>query len=189
VVIKCPECGKRYKYDDARFGSARSKRVKCTGCTHVFEVTNPAWEPSDSTGIGRRSEASKERDDGTATDEVRLEPEAAELPELAPLPRDMRFSLAVIAGAQAGGVFPVTKPRIYLGRGSSMDIQLKDSEVSRRHVMLEIRGDQATLIDLGATNGTYVDGERIDRGELGNQSEFTIGSTTLMLIITQSGVI
>jgi len=188
VVITCPQCGKRYKYDEARFGSARSKRVKCTGCSHVFEVTNPGWEPSDSTGIGRRADSSGGTADGTTTDDVRLEPEAAELPELAPLPRDLRFSLAVIAGAQAGSVFPVTKPRVYLGRGSSMDIQLKDSEVSRRHVMLEVRGDQATLIDLGATNGTYVDGERIDRSELGNQSEFTVGSTTLMLIITQSGM-
>jgi len=187
VVITCPECGKRYRYDEARFGGAESKRVKCTSCSHVFEVRNPSFEPTDSTGVSRGSRpAGPDSDTATATDEVRLEPESPELPDLAPLPKDMRFSLAVIAGAQAGNVFPVTKPRIYLGRGSAMDIQLNDSEVSRRHAMLEIRGDQAALIDLGATNGTFVEGERIDRSELGNQSEFTVGSTTLMLIITQT---
>lgn len=180
MVITCPECDKRYKYDEARFGDAKSKRVKCTACAHVFEVVNPGWEPTDSTGIGKR----RPGDEAESTDSARLEPESAELPELAPLPRDIRFSLAVIAGAQAGSVFPISKPRIYLGRGSAMDVQLKDSEVSRRHVMLEIRGDQATLVDLGATNGTFVDGERVDRVELGNQGEFTVGSTTLMLIIT-----
>lgn len=186
MVITCPECGKRYRYDEARFGGAETKRVKCTACAHVFEVRNPSFEPTDSTGISRGQKDASDTDTATATDEVALEPESPELPDLAPLPKDMRFSLAVIAGAQAGSVFPVTKPRIYLGRGSAMDIQLNDSEVSRRHAMLEIRGDQATLIDLGATNGTFVDGERIDRTELGNQSEFTVGSTTLMLIITQT---
>jgi pSer/pThr/pTyr-binding forkhead associated (FHA) protein len=37
-----------------------------------------------------------------------------------------------------------------------MDIQLKDPEVSRRHAMIEIRGDAVTLCDLGATNGCFV---------------------------------
>jgi pSer/pThr/pTyr-binding forkhead associated (FHA) protein len=50
--------------------------------------------------------------------------------------------------------------------------------------MLEVRGDEVTLVDLGATNGTFVAGERIERVDLSNQNEFTLGSTTLMLIIT-----
>lgn len=183
MVITCPQCGKKYKYDEARFGGAESKRVKCTGCRTVFEVRNPMLDSSDETSINR-SESGP--DEGSATDEVRIEPEAPELPELAPLPRDMRFSLAVIAGAQAGSVFQITKPRIFLGRGSAMDVQVKDSEVSRRHAMIEIRGDGAALVDLGATNGTFVEGERIDRAEIDNQSEFTLGSTTMMLIVTHS---
>ena len=112
------------------------------------------------------------------------EPEAPELPELPPLPKDQRFSLAVIAGSQAGSVFPITKPRVYLGRGSAVDVQIKDSEVSRRHAMLEIRGGTVMLVDLGATNGTWVDGERTQEAEIANQGEFTLGSTTLMLIVT-----
>ena len=113
-----------------------------------------------------------------------MEPESPELPTLAPLRNDMRYSLAVIAGGQSGSVFQITKPRVYMGRGSAMDVQLQDSEVSRRHCMLEIREDVATLVDLGATNGTYLGGERISRAELTNQSEFTMGSTTVMFIVT-----
>jgi pSer/pThr/pTyr-binding forkhead associated (FHA) protein len=67
-----------------------------------------------------------------------------------------------------------------------MDVQLKDSEVSRRHAMIEVAGDEAALLDLGATNGTYVDGQRIDRTQLGNRAEFTVGSTTLMFIVAAS---
>jgi pSer/pThr/pTyr-binding forkhead associated (FHA) protein len=67
-----------------------------------------------------------------------------------------------------------------------MDVQVKDSEVSRRHSMIEVRAEGVMLVDLGATNGTWVGGERIDQVEISNQSEFTLGSTTLMLIVTTS---
>jgi predicted Zn finger-like uncharacterized protein len=178
VIIACPQCEAQYRYDDARFGAVRKKRVKCPKCAMVFEVDNPnPDDDGDATSLGRRVEP-------VAVPEA-AEPEAPELPELPPLRPDVRYSLAVIAGTQAGSVFPLTKPRVFLGRGSSMDVQVKDAEVSRRHAMLEIaEDDQGTLVDLGATNGTFVSGEKIDRLVIGNQSEFTLGSTTLMYIVT-----
>lgn len=181
VVITCPECKTRYKYDEARFGNARAKKVKCTGCGHTFEVRNPAADMGDETNVGHDRPAPPP----APRPRPSTDSEAPELPRLAPLPKDLRFSLAVIAGSQAGSVFQISSPRVYLGRGTTMDVQLKDSEVSRRHAMLEIRGGEATLIDLGATNGCYVDGQRVDRAPIGNQTEFTLGSTTLMLIVTQ----
>ena len=183
MIIICPQCETKYRYDEARFGGAEFKRVKCTSCGHTFEVENPSYEPSDSTGVGKTVS-----DDPVAAEAAReqMEPEAPELPQLGPLPRDERYSLAVIAGTQAGTVFPITKARVYLGRGSAMDVQVKDSEVSRRHAMIEIRPEGAVLLDLGATNGTWVGGERVDQAEMSNQSEFTLGSTTLMLIVTSS---
>ena len=183
VIITCTQCDTKYRYDEARFGGAEFKRVKCTSCGHTFQVANPFYEPTDSTGIGETPDGAPP----VIVTPAQMEPEAPELPQLPPLPPGMRFSLAVIAGAQAGSVFPLTKPRVYLGRGSAMDIQVKDSEVSRKHAMIEVRGEQVTLADLGATNGTWVDGERIDRVEIANQSEFTVGSTTLMLIVTNGG--
>ncbi len=184
MIITCPRCGAQYRYDIARFGELQRKRVKCPKCSAVFEVSNPSPSGIEATRIGDVILPPL-----GAPGEVppRQEPEPAELPELSPLPTDLRFSLAVIAGTQAGSVFPITKPRVFIGRGSSMDVQLKDSEVSRRHAMVEIRGEVATLVDLGATNGTFVSGERIQRTDVSNQSEFTLGSTTLMLIVTPLG--
>lgn len=124
--------------------------------------------------------------DDHQTDKTLLEPESPELPVLAPLRPDLRFSLAVIAGAQAGLVFKITKPRVFLGRGTAADIQLQDAEISRRHAMIEIRGDEVTLVDQGATNGCFVQGTRIETAVLDHQMEFTLGSTTLMLIITST---
>jgi len=181
VIITCPECSTKYRYDEARFGGADVKLVKCTSCEHSFEVRNPLDEPSNATSIGKMFQEMPEKAEAP---DVEPKAESPELPELAPLPTDQRFSLAVIAGSQAGSVFPITKPRIYLGRGSTMDVQIKDSEVSRRHAMLEVREGAVVLVDMGATNGTWVGGERAEEAEISNQGEFTLGSTTLMLIIT-----
>ncbi len=181
MIITCPECDTKYRYEEARFGGAEIKRVKCTSCGHSFEVHNPLDESSSATSIGKVfAESPVDIEPPVADDE----PEAPELPELAPLPTDRRYSLAVIAGSHVGSVFPITKPRIYLGRGSSMDIQVKDSEVSRKHAMIEVRGGEVVLIDLGATNGIWVGGQRADQTAISDQDEFTVGSTTLMLIVT-----
>jgi FHA domain len=42
------------------------------------------------------------------------------------------------------------------------DITIGDPDVSRRHAAVRVEGDTATIEDLGSTNGTYVNGERID---------------------------
>lgn len=183
MIVTCPSCDTQYRYDPERFSGAASKRLKCPRCATVFEVSNPEAEDLDATS-GRGRAPSPVTPPGGATDRLYVEPEVPELPALAPLPSSLRFSLAVIAGPQAGSVFPVTRPRSFLGRGANMDVQLRDTETSRRHAMLEIRGEEATVVDVGSTNGVFVGGERIQRAELRNHEEFTLGSTTLMLIVT-----
>lgn len=201
MIITCPKCETRYRYDERRFDGARSKRVKCTSCGLTFETMNPAVAPeaaaadieSDATDVeltretGTTLELDMSGDDPPTPDAPPVEPEAPKIDfdePLPPLPTRRRYSLAVIAGDQAGTVFQIHKPRVLLGRGSSMDIQLRDSEVSRKHAALEIRDPDVTITDLGATNGTWVDGERVQRSPLNHQDEFTLGSTTLMLIVT-----
>jgi predicted Zn finger-like uncharacterized protein len=178
VIITCPECKTKYRYDEQRFDGSSSKRVKCTGCGHTFEINNPAFEPTE-VGSSRADAL-----EPTATQQPALSAEKVDFEAIPPLPSDARYSLAVIAGTQAGSVFQICKSRVHLGRGSAMDIQLRDSEVSRRHAVLEIRDPKVLLIDLGATNGTWFNGERIEKTEICHQDEFTLGSTTLMLIVT-----
>jgi len=193
VIITCPECATKYRYDERRFDGDAAKKVKCTSCGFTFEAKNPALEgavrgtaasagDSDSPGFRRRAPASGSAVPKPEAPEVAPAPAADSL--LPPLPSDPRYSLAVIAGGQAGSVFQLHKPRILIGRGSAMDIQLRDSEVSRKHAAIEIRDLDVELIDLQATNGTWFEGKRIDRVKLNHQDEFTLGSTTLMLIVT-----
>ena len=50
---------------------------------------------------------------------------------------------------------------------------------------VEVRDTSYTLTDLGSTNGTLYDGQKIDGFiELSDKSEFQVGATTLMLIVT-----
>ena len=94
---------------------------------------------------------------------------------------------AALAGLTAFGLsvlFGGRLIRYFRRRNLSENVQVKDSEVSRRHAMLEVREGTVVLVDMGATNGTWVGGERAEEAEISNQGEFTLGSTTLMLIIT-----
>lgn len=100
------------------------------------------------------------------------------------LPEEYRLSLACIAGPDSGRIFEIDKPRVILGRAAA-DILLSDSQCSRQHAAIEVMGEEAALVDLGSTNGSYVGEKRITRIDLENRMEFDIGATTLMFLRTR----
>jgi hypothetical protein len=71
------------------------------------------------------------------------------------------------------------KRRAVLGRSREADVQIEDPNVSRRHAEVVQEGSTYWLVDLGSTNGTEVNGRRIQRAQLENGSTFTIGETTV----------
>jgi DNA-binding NtrC family response regulator len=92
------------------------------------------------------------------------------------------FDLRVAAGPDAGKTFAVTpsdpSPPL-LGTGPACALRLTDPEVSRRHASLEAAGSLLRVVDLGSTNGTFVNGLRVaDASLLGGES-IQVGSTVL----------
>jgi hypothetical protein len=69
--------------------------------------------------------------------------------------------LIIRTGYQVGTEIPVDRPLIRIGRGSGNDIVLQDSQASRHHAEVFRQGEQCFVRDLGSTNGTFVDGERL----------------------------
>lgn len=55
----------------------------------------------------------------------------------------------------------VGRNRVTIGRGSDMDIVVPADDISRRHAILWREGGHAFVQDVGSSNGTYVDGERL----------------------------
>lgn len=71
------------------------------------------------------------------------------------------FRLVMRSGPSAGKVFPLDKPEIFAGRDLNNDVVINDPEVSRRHARFFLQGNTYVLEDLGSTNGTFINGQRL----------------------------
>ena len=200
MIIACTACGAKYRYEESRFDGKASKRIRCTKCETVFEIHNPEFvlrpevrqenpvaNPAP-VGSGDETHMRPSSHESHAPGETTKEYILAKLRASSPaqnlkLPVGKKLSLAVISGSDSGRNFPIEKPRVVIGRIDA-DIPLSDSEISRAHAAIEIEDDMVTLVDLGSTNGTFVNGNRIESSELENYGEFEVGGTTLMLIVT-----
>ncbi len=80
----------------------------------------------------------------------------------------------------AGRRQEIVRPITVIGRGSDSDLVLEDSGASRRHAEIHITGGRARIIDLGSTNGTYVDGSKNPVADLHDGSVITIGRARLV---------
>ena len=93
------------------------------------------------------------------------------------------FRLLFLDGPDRGRT--VSLPRdgeIFLGRGDSCDVVLKDHEASRRHCKIVVRAGTCRLQDLGSTNGCFVAGERVTGAALDPGARLRIGRTSFALV-------
>ncbi|MFP2934647.1 FHA domain-containing protein, partial [Pyxidicoccus sp. 3LG] len=71
---------------------------------------------------------------------------------------------------------------IKIGRLSSAHLCLEDEKVSRIHSVIEVATDGAmSIIDMGSVEGTYVNGKRVNKGQLSFGDEIRVGGTTIRL--------
>ena len=167
MIIECPQCKAKYEIPEGR---VRGKsKVKCSRCQTVFEVMEP------------KSDSSSKKD--TAKIIQQKVEDSLWINENLKLPDDRKISIAVIKGARAGFIYHLNKPYILIGRGK-VDLIIPDKEVSRKHLAIEVRDEKIFLRDLGSTNGTFINDDKVSITEITDQTEFKIGQTTLMLITT-----
>ena len=79
-----------------------------------------------------------------------------------------------------GRTYPLTARRMVLGRSRECDIRIPDANVSRRHAEVRQEGATHWVVDLGSTNGTEVNGRRVERAKLSDGDRITIGSTDVV---------
>ena len=98
---------------------------------------------------------------------------------------DAKRSLALrfISGKYQGGEFPmVPNKEIVVGRSSDLDMVLVEEMVSRKHARIAYEDDAVVIEDLGSTNGTFVNGEKIKRAHLKEGDRVLIGTSILKVI-------
>lgn len=171
MIVTCGGCARKYNFDEAKLAGRPSARLRCPHCSTTITVT-AAVDPGDQTM--------------RLPEDANLISKAAKVPQgdLA-MPSNRRLSLAVLEGKDSGRIFQIERPRMVLGRGEA-DIVLNDTEVSRQHASVEVHGARVVLKDLGSTNGVFVNEVKVSQAEIENRTEFRLGGTRLMLILTET---
>lgn len=80
------------------------------------------------------------------------------------------------------GEVELTAERMTLGRADDNQIVISHDSVSSHHGEVAIEGDAWVFTDLGSTNGTKIDGQRVERLELGHGGSFTLGHVDCVFI-------
>ncbi len=89
--------------------------------------------------------------------------------------------LEIKEGPDKGRKFQFRKPFILIGRRDA-DLVLQDVDVSRQHAMVEIFSQTSLFVkDLGSTNGTFVNGRKIQAEKVQSGDEISVGNTVIRL--------
>src|SRR5262249_52677235 len=94
-----------------------------------------------------------------------------------------QLALRFISGKYQGGEYPLgLQPEIVIGRSSELDMVLVQDMVSRRHARILCTESQITIEDLGSTNGTFVNAEKISCANLKEGARVVLGTSILTVV-------
>ena len=71
------------------------------------------------------------------------------------------FQFVMRSGPTPGAIFPLEGDQLIIGRDAANSVAISDAEVSRKHARLNFQGGKYVIEDLGSTNGTFVNGQRL----------------------------
>jgi two-component system, cell cycle response regulator len=101
--------------------------------------------------------------------------------ELAARSRRIHPYLLVLAGGNVGEMYRIDEGETFVGRSGNVTIRIDDDGVSRRHARLFHAGEEMLIEDLGSSNGTNVNGTRVEhQAQLRDGDKIQLGSTTIL---------
>ena len=92
-----------------------------------------------------------------------------------------KYLLRGVSGAVFGKVFPVGGPTA-IGRAPECDISVQGEEISRRHALVKPTPDGLSVEDLGSSNGTYVNGKRVQQAFLAAGDELKLDTVRFIVV-------
>lgn len=92
----------------------------------------------------------------------------------------LKFTLEILKGPHAGGVFSFNKPNVSIGRGAENDIVLaNDPRVSRQHAEIKSSGEEHYIVNLSQKNFVLVNGIRVQSEKLEGEIVIQIGESEM----------
>ncbi len=96
-----------------------------------------------------------------------------------------QFQFVMHSGPNTGRIYPLEAAEIIIGRDASNLIAINDAEVSRKHAKLIQQNSTYVIQDLGSTNGTFINGQRITTSqELKPGDTVTLGENIVLMYET-----
>lgn len=177
------EAGLVREFTELIIDAAKQNRWNLMGLPRI------TFEEIDRFGKGEfKVEASLAADPDRAGQVATHEPDEAEPSKARAISSDTAARLGVVGAASLVVLDEDEKPQerisltrspVVIGRMSTCDVVLSDSNVSRRHAELRREGDQWVLEDLGSTNGTLVDGKLAKQHRLTGGEILSFGTSAL----------
>ncbi|SPF42667.1 FHA domain protein (fragment) [Candidatus Desulfosporosinus infrequens] len=95
--------------------------------------------------------------------------------------RNSEYFLEIIEGPDIGQSFSLQDAEVFIGRHGQCELVLHDPEVSRRHLKIALEENSLWLDDLGSTNGSFVNGQRITHLSVLPGDRIQIGQSVLVI--------
>lgn len=99
-----------------------------------------------------------------------------------------QFQLIMRSGPTPGASFILEGDQLTVGRDATNEIVINDAEISRRHARLTFQGGKYVLEDLGSTNGTFVNGQRLAGPRVLKAGEVVQFGEQIMLVFEVSSI-
>jgi len=176
----CVVCKQRFSIPNA--ASGRTVLLRCPHCGFIG-----LWSQQQFTIPTYQEEQSLERLEGELPDAAAPttagEQTVAEQGDIdLPLPYKRTLWVKILTGPEQGGLKQFNKGRAVVGRQEA-DIALDDVKVSRKHAAIEaISRENIFVRDLASTNGTYLNGTRVQSKKLRNGDIIRVGQTELQFL-------
>lgn len=92
-------------------------------------------------------------------------------------------ALVVVEGGAEGSEHELRRRRVVVGRGPGVDLAFADPEMSQQHAAIEFEDGRFRLLDLGSTNGVFVNGESVVERELAHGDRIGLGVHVFRLLL------
>ncbi|MBM2822260.1 MAG: hypothetical protein HW413_1006 [Thermoleophilia bacterium] len=165
---------------------ARRERFALLGAPVVLVTTDDDLAVGEF-GIATRLVADEASDEPPPPPELPVEQPAQTMIYRAPTPPvvdapppEPEPEREVVSLTVAGRQHVVSDPCVVLGRSRDAGVRISDVNISRKHAEIRQEGSTFWVVDLGSTNGTLVNGKRVDRQRLRDGDRITLGATEIV---------